>query len=321
MIKKKEHLFWILLVMITLCLTGCSHFNKSENSLEKKLHTEISYLDNELIMIANEMNNINYTRYKVKVENIENNASESNGESNGSDSNNQKSESDVASQSSEKSSSQSEGKEENSGEKNEKSQEEQGSDNDSQKNSKFSMSAYNILDDNVNVNWNELKSSIEKLYTSWTTISVDLKEVGVSDEQLAEFSSNLDLLAIAIKNENVNETMDKVIKLYEFLPMFASKLENENDRNILECKNKLLYCYKYANEEDWNQFNVSIDDLKMRFSNIVGNKENYKGKENNLNSAFVIIDEMKNSGNAGDKSVFLIKYKNLIQEFNIISEI
>ena len=318
--KIKTCFIAIILIIIIFNLAGCSGFKKKEDSLEKKLNTEISYLDSELIMIANEMNNINYTRYKVKVENVENTSFKTQGASDGNDSQNQKSESENSSKTSDdKNSSQSQESGENSNGDDKKSSGENSSK--TSKSEVFSMSAYNILDDNVNIDWNRLKSNAEKLYTSWTTISVDLKEAGISDDLLDDFGNNIDALAIAIKNENVNETIDGVIRLYDFLPKFVGEFGSDSEKNILECKSKLLYCYKYANNGDWNQFDVSIDELKMKFSNIVGDKENYKGKENNLESAFVIIREMKNSGGVEDKSIFLIKYKNLIQELNIIAQL
>lgn len=183
----------------------------------------------------------------------------------------------------------------------------------------YSMQANNMLGKQVEIDWDELKNKIENLYTTWTVVSLDLKTLGVSSEELNNFSKIMDRVAIAIKNENKEETISTVVDLYGFLPAFLQTYNTDSvEKNVIETKYKLLVCYKYADMENWEELDKTVDELKMSFSNIVNRKNDFSGKEVNIRSGEVILNEISNSVEVRDKEIFFIKYKNFIQELNII---
>lgn len=291
---KKVLIFSGFLAICILLLSGCMNSNKQNKSLEQKANTEISYIDSELISIANELNNINYANYKLDVQEIQIQAAESE---------DSKSEQGSDKQESEGKNSKESGKEE-------------------EKNGKiFAMKANNILGKESEIDWDNLKSKIETFYSTWNTIERDLKELGVSEELLSEFERNLDFTAIAIKNEDKNQTLEGVINLYKQLPEFLGTYGLDKEKNVLESKYSLLVCYRYADLEDWEQLKNSISDLKMSVSNISGQKSEYKGKEVNISNSTTIVNEMSSSSDLKEKDIFFIKYKNLMQELNIILSI
>ena len=55
-----------LSVIVLFCISGCG--KNDETSLEQKVNTEITYLDNELVSMVNELNNINYFNYRVDTQ-------------------------------------------------------------------------------------------------------------------------------------------------------------------------------------------------------------------------------------------------------------
>ncbi|MBR2241498.1 MAG: hypothetical protein IJ890_09045 [Clostridia bacterium] len=112
-----------------------------------------------------------------------------------------------------------------------------------------------------------------------------------------------------------------LINLYELLPEYASKSQIENEKLVLETKYRLLLCYKYISLEEWEKLQQANNDLKMSFSNIINKRDEYKGKKVNIESANTIISEIENVQEIKDKDIFYIKYKNLMQELNIILEI
>lgn len=302
-------------------LSSCKSWGSEEKSIEQKVNTEIAYLDGELLSIVNELNNIKYSRYKVAVQEIQN-PSNNSGES-------QSEGSSVKEGSEEKNTK--EGGEEN-GENSGSSDSQNGSgqqsggnqSNDKKKISSdgqsktFSMESNNVLSRENSIDWEQLKSEVENLYTSWTTIVSDLEEIGVSKEQLNSFANNLDNVTIAIKNENKENTLDSIITLYEMLSKFPESYGADKEMNVMKTKYNLLTCYKYADTEDWEQLQNATSNLKMGFSNISNQRSDYKGKENNIRNANVIIEEISNSSNIKDKDIFFIKYKNLMQELNVI---
>ncbi len=294
------------IVILIFLLSGCKSLGSEKASIEQKLNTEISYVDGELISILNKLNNIDYSRYKVTAKEVKNEESSS-GSSQG--------EGSSGGQSSE-----------GSGDSNANGQSSEGSSqqksSSSQENSKiFSMERNNILGNDAEISWDELKSNIENLYSTWTVVALDLKEIGVSNEQLTEFSKNIDRVAISVENEDEVGTMENVINLYSFLPKFVDKFAEEKEVNVIYSKYNLLICYKYAASEDWEQLRNSITDLKMSFSNVVNKKDEYSGKNVNIESASVIINDMEDSSEIEEKDVFFLKYKSLMEELNIITDV
>lgn len=186
----------------------------------------------------------------------------------------------------------------------------------------YSMQVNNMLGKQVEIDWDELKNKIENLYTTWTVVSLDLQTLGVSSEELNNFSKNMDRIAVAIKNENKEETISGVVDLYGFLPAFLQEYNKDSlERTVIDTKYKLLVCYKYADLENWEELDRSVDELKMSFSNIVNKKEQFSGREVNIRSGEVILNEIFNSVDVRERDIFFIKYKNFIQELNIILSI
>lgn len=59
----------------------------------------------------------------------------------------------------------------------------------------------------------------------------------------------------------------------------------------------------------------------MSYSNIINRRDEYEGKDVNIKTAEVIVNEMYNSANNKNREIFFIKYKNFVQELNIIMDI
>lgn len=315
-ILKINGIIIFILVMI-FTLSGCKNSQKEEKNLKEKLNAEISYIDNGLVNIINKLNDIDYVRYKV-VEQEGKSIAKGN-ESNETETGKQTSEDrNTEENASGSSSSKEKDKKEGNSEGTSKSQE----------NSKSSSKIFSMQDNStlgkqtVDINWNELKSKIENLYTTWITVSNDLKKAGIPEEMLDGFDEKIDLLASSIKNSNKEETLNNAIALYEYLPKFVDiYTDDKRPKNVLDTKYNLLLCYKNADSEKWDEFQNSLSDLKKSFSNISDKKDEYAGKAVNISNASVIIKEMNNTVNIKEKDIFFIKYKNLIQELNIIASL
>lgn len=335
-------LLFILMTLINLC--GCKKSEEEQkNALKEKINTELSYIDSELVSILNALNNINYSKYKAITQEVESITGSDSGSSNtqtnqggqggeGSveqqqdeQTNQQEGKGESSKQSSEDRNSQESGESSNSNEEgNDSSNAKQESESSGKSNKIFSMQANNMLgkEEDAEIDWDELKNKIENLYTTWTVVSLDLGKVGVSEEELNNFSKTMDNVALAIKNENKEETITTVIDLYSFLSKFINVYSTgSKEQNVIDTKYKLLVCYKYADLENWDELNSSINDLKMSFSNILNKKEEFEGKEININCAKIILDEIDNGVDVRDRDIFFIKYKNFIQELNIILSI
>jgi len=291
----KSFLIISLSITLVLILAGCKNSKNSEDELKQKVNAEISYIDNELLSMVNSLNNIYFDKYKVDEQKVPKKSANSEKEE----------------------SSNKEGDESNSKGGSEKESGQQSSEDSSQKIS--SMKTNNLLKGDTEIDWDDLRNKVENLYDVWTTISVDLKDIGVNDENLSQFEHNMDNVAIAVKQENKQATLENAIQIYKQLAEFVKSYGS--DDSILQTKYKLLVCYNYANQEQWELFQEALTDLKMSYSNFINKKTEYKGKETNIKNASMIINEINSTIDAKDKEIFFIKYKNLMQELNIISSI
>lgn len=301
----------VVILSLILILSGCGNKKSEQELLKDKLNTEISYIDSELVSIANALNNINYSKYKLIEEEVENvtnvssNSSKSNEGTKGQDENKITQEEQESSE--ENTNNQSNGNHE---------------ENQEEKNDIFTMTSTNLLEESVQTDWSEFYSKVESLYTVFTVVSLDLKEIGILENDINDFNNSLDALSLAVKSNNSINIMNSVVELYSYLPDFMKKYEGNNkDQKIINSKYYLLVCYRDVNEENWTNFENSFQDLKMSFSNVNNSREEYIGKEVNINNANAIIRGMQDTINLKDKSIFFIKYKNLIQEFNILYSI
>lgn len=290
---KKIHYIIVLSIVMLVLLSGCGKSENENEKLKEKVNTEISYMDSELISIANEINNITYNKYIVNTEENQN-AQENEGKEDKQNDNSRE--------------------ETNNGQKSESHKESADSPQ-----TIFSMKENNLLKNNAQIDWDNISSKVETLYTSWATICIDLKEIGVNEEQLKQFENCIDNVAVSVKNQDDKSTIENIIELYKLLPEFAKEYGEDNRRNVLQTKSNLLICYYFVNTEQWDKLNDGLTNLKMSFSNISSKKPEYKGKDSNIKNAGVIINQISNSIENKDKNVFFIKYKNLMQELNIIS--
>lgn len=302
--------------MLLFFLYGCK--NKREDKqqeLKKKVDAELLYIENELVSMANELNNISYLNYKVATNKTESSTSGEKDKQNskGKESGGQNSESQSSNgqggQGGEnsKENSSSEGQSESS--KKSKSEDE---------NKVYSMISNNLLERDTNIEWSELKEKTEKLYTTLPLIYSELKELGVPEEDIEKFSNIIDNMAVAVINEQKDELMDNIVNSYSYIPQFAKKCEEDMNEKIIYLKYLLLVCYKDVNKNEWDSLENDINNLKISYSNLKQSKELDKNKEVNLKKGESIIDEMRNCVNVKNQEVFFIKYKNLMQELNLL---
>ena len=289
---KKTFTIFVLLVMV-LILTGCS---QESPKLEDKTKNELEYMSVKLINILNRLNNITFENYKVTAEKVE--LSKESAES-------EKSSKSSNSQSTEENSSQ-------------------------EKESKESnniiivsqMSPNTILNPvTTEIDWPTLKNEIENIYFSWSTILLDLNQLDVTNDYILGFSSDLDKATTYIKNEDKTNALQAVSSLYGYLPKYAEKINKEDLMyfNVFKTKSYLINAYSLASVEDWDGVIIEINKAYETYKTIITNATFEYKNPYRINKVYVLINELKNSLNkAKDREIFLIHYRNLMEEINEI---
>ena len=294
----------LLIVLVVLALTVYTSATQNNEQDEKeKVTSEIRYLDTKLVDLFNNMNNIetrNYQIYTTKIEESRS-AENSGGGSSGEGSQNGGTSSDSSSGSggdSTQDNSSNQTQTENAGEN-------------------YEMQAAGILTTNRDINWTSCKNEAELIYTSISTITLDLYSLNVSQENILNFNKDLDNLTVSLEEENKQLTLDNLVKVYEYIPKFAQNVVDDTlYKTVLETKLNVFKGYAKLDSGDWAGMNTNMIDAINVYATLLTNTEIDANKQASINKGYVMLNELKNAVDTQNTSVFLIKYKNLLEEMN-----
>lgn len=291
----KYVLYFILIFMLLFILTGCSNQDDT-NILKSKVKEEILYLDTNLVSILNLINNISYDNYKVSTKNIDSGQDNSNQEQQSSGQEGQ------SSQSVSQEGGESQSNEQNSG-------------SSSQTQSTMTMEKNGILTSrNLDINWNYLKEIIEELYSSWSTIALDMNALDINSESILSFTNALNDVTKSVKDENKKDTMNNLLSLYALLPKYCTGISDELFTNILNTKLEILNAYILVEDSNWDEINKRLDNAVKEYGNIINNVEINTRNQSGVSQTYILLKELQRSVDSKDADVFYINYKNLMQE-------
>lgn len=308
-IIKKAIILTILLGILIISLTGCSNSKDDTELLKTKIDSEMNYLDTQLLTMLNSANGINYRNYrviaeKVKQENIDSSSESGSGSSQGS----------KGGSSSGESSSESSGSSGGGGDS------QSGSSGSSDSNAvNYSMEPNTMLMKDKTPDWVTLKENIETLYNAWSNITLDLYKININNDDILNFSKDLDTATTVIKNEDKKNTLLALTKLYSHLPKYLSAYSNDElKKGILNTKVNVLGAYAIIEDNNTDQLKQFMTGAEQAYLPVVNNVSNNDGNEYNINRAYIYLKELQNSIGNTDTDIFYIKYRNLIQELNAV---
>ena len=281
----------IFSIILLISLSGCENEETNKN-VENKIIQELNYLDTEVISILNKLNNITLSNYTITTEEIQMEEKDSNEGTSGE-----------------------EGQEEKT------NTEQNESNSEGSNNSKVAitqMEPQNILSSDENdVDWEVVKKEAEKINEAWGAVVLDLSYANVNNTDILNFGAALNDILLSTKNENKLETLKNTAKLYAFIPEFEQQIsKNEGELNVRQVKSYLINAYSLLEQEDWASIETNMINADTTFKNIINNIEFIKNREYQANKTYVLLKELQNSLQYQDKKLFLVKYKNLIENIN-----
>lgn len=322
--KKYSKILYIILAIIILLfgffIYRVSGKNGADEDVKGKSLSEIKFLEGKFLDLFNQLNNISFENYTISTTEIKQDKSQKQQSSGGSSSeqsggsggsgNSEGGEGSEGSGSSEGSSGQS-GDSQNSGGETSSSEED---------NKQFELEEKGVLTQDSDINWNYIKNEVEKIYTSLYSTTLDLYQTSSNQEDIVNFNKEYDKLTKAVKDENKEETLMELSILYDYLPKFIDKCTDEDkEKIVLKTKNDIFKAYSILDNEDWGVISQNINDARQNFTKLVTNiNTKEKGNQYNINKAYIMINELQNAVALKDKEVFLIKYKNLVEELQNI---
>ena len=305
--KKYAKIAYIVVIIIILILGFFTYkvFSKngSDEEVKSKSLSEIKYLENKFLNLFNEVNNISFENYKISSTEIKQEESEKENSDTSSSSDNSKSSG--SGQSKQGNSNGSNGSQ---------------SSEDSKDNKKYNLEKTSILTKYSEVNWDYIKSEIENIYVSLYSTTVDLYQTEINQDDIINFNKEYDNLTKVVKDENKDETLIELSKLYDYLPKFIENASTEEkDKIIVKTKNEIFKAYSILDKEEWVTISANVNNASQEFMKLVTNVGNIeKVNQYNVNKAYVMINELQNAVLLKDKEIFLIKYKNLLEELEKI---
>ena len=300
--------------------TGRSN-GKTGDELQAKVETEIEYLNSEIIDIMNKLNNISFANYTVETQEVSPNEESSSG-GNSSKTGGQSGGSGEDSQGS-------------SGEGSEQQSQSQGETGSSQGGQSSGSSTGNSKKINVtelvkesvisadydNVQWEELGTGIETFASSWNTIILDLYKMNISGTDITDFSTQLDNLIIGIKNQDKTASLNSAATLYSYIPKYIEAYAKQSTTgNIANAKLHILNAYVAASNDNWEGATTEMTVAEQFYTTLMSDKELMDAKEYNINKSYVSLKELQNSVKSQDKTIFFLKYKNLMQEMTLLDK-
>ena len=280
------------IICIIILLSGCKKSEEKPN-IDDKISAEIQYLDKEISGFIDIATGKNEKNYDVQKEKAKTGVSNKNTEDSNSKGN------------SEEGSEQ--GSQEDSNQNSKSSNQQNQSDEEEVTIMSMKYNSSNKIEDSQ---WDELKNSIEKLYTSWTTIENDLNlKENIQKDNITNLNKNFDNLLLYAINKDEKNFIKESIESYANITNIADQVEYEKNKLYkLQSKNKIFEAYYNVQENDWISAKNNIN-LANSYLEKIGNLKN---------RVKVSLKNLSNSVDQNDETVFYIKYEDLINEINYI---
>lgn len=290
----------VFVILLVLSLTIYTNASKdSQKDQKDKTFSQIKYMEGRIANWINSMNNIEVRNYSVVTSEMSKATTEKSNSENKSSSGGSQGGSGGEEQSDS----------DNSSEGTSSGQE--------QKEKKFELQSIGVLTNSEDINWDVIKNEVENLYTSLPSITIDLYQQNINQEDVLGFNSEYDKLTTAVKEQNKEETLLELTNIYEYFPKFL----RSSDQDILyttlvETKLYVFKGYSKLDSENWQEVSDDIKSAIDTYSKLLTSTDIDSRKQYNVNKGYIMLNELQNAANLNSTEVFLIKYKNLLEEMN-----
>jgi len=296
---------------MVLSLTIYTNASKNnEKNQKEKIFAEVKLIEGKIANLLNSMNNIEARNYSV----ITSELSKATTEKSSSDNSSSKSGSSSGSSSGGQQASGGGGQGSSDSSSGSTSQEKENQDN-----KKFELKSNGVLTNTDEVNWESIKSEVEGLYTSLPAITMDFYQSNVNQESVLAFNTQYDKLTNVVKDEKKQETLTELANLYKYLPEFLrSSGQEELYTTLVETKYHIFNGYAKLEGENWQEISNDIKSAVDNYSKLLTSTNVDARKQYNISKGYIMLNELRKAVDLQDITVFLIKYKNLLEEFNNI---
>lgn len=325
-VKKYKIFAYILIVVFIVAAISFATYRvmskskTNEQQMKEKSHSEIEYIEGSLLKMFNHMNNIEFENYKISIGEVNQNSTggsskkSSNGSTqsggNGEKSDGGSGNSDSNSEDGSSNSSSGSSSDTTSGDS-------KNANNGSSSTQVYELQKTGVLTKDENINWTTVKNEVEDLYLSIPTITLDLYQTEADEQDILNFNTEYDILTKTIQEENKLKTLQQLVKVYEVLVKIADKSEeSEIDKTVLKTKLNIYKAYSKLDENKWDEIAKDTKSAVEEFAKLMTKKDIEEQKQYAINKIYIMLSELQKSTDKKDVQIFLIKYKNMMEELN-----
>lgn len=289
----------ILFVLIGLFIGGYFIYSNAKtneansvDTLKAKCTSELEYLSSNIILMMNQLNNISFENYEVTNDKVTiSNSNEEDKQSGGGETKS----------------------EDGSGGGSNSSEGTTSSESNTVNSSNVELNS--TLANNNKIDWNLLKADIETMYSSWTTILMDLTTLNVNKDNLLKYNDKLGTIVENFEGKDKKSALINLADLYNLLTLYIQDFSTESyTKSRFIVTSNILYAYANIETDDWNKTSDYIGKAKTEYANIVNGQVNNVNKIDKINKAYILINEIEKNASNKNKNVFYVNYRNLIQE-------
>ncbi len=309
---------------------------KKETQMKQKAKTEIKYLESRMLTLFNGMNNIQFENYKISISEVTPNSSGDSSEKStetksesgeggmeketSSNSENSESSNPSGSESSKESSSSSSESGETSGEGSSSggTSESGNSESSNKQTETFGLEPTGVLLSNEQIDWKKIKNEVENMYISIPTITLDLYKTDIEDKDVLNFNTEFDALTRAVESQKKEQVLPQLIKVYENVVKFREKTGDEEEKIVSRTKLNIYRAYSKLDSGNWEEMSKDIQSGIEEFTKLLTGAEIENEKQYSINKAYVMLSELQKAPEQKSPEIFLIKYKNTLEELSNI---
>lgn len=164
------------------------------------------------------------------------------------------------------------------------------------------------------INFDYIKEDVNRINDTWNTLILDLTEVNISNEDILNFSNELNNLIITIGEKDDIKMIDDMSIMYSQLIKFKAQYsENKNLIKKYEVKNNVLQVFNFVNKSEFNLASQQIDYTIASYRNLMNDNDYASEYTYNLNKIYILLEEYKNSIQTQNYDLICIKYINTIE--------
>lgn len=184
---------------------------------------------------------------------------------------------------------------------------------------KYDLNPTGVLIGKQDVDWDYIQQKAEILESSISSMTLDLYEISLNANDILNFNKEYDNLLLQIKKQDKTATLKSLSALYSYILKFVKNCnKDENNEILINTKLNVLLAYSILDSEDWNSINKYLQLANTSFSRLLTDINIRNRNQYIINKCYISLNNLQNCTELKDKEIFLIKYKNLLEDLNNI---